>query len=59
MPKYTIIRPSAMYIPTGLVANRWFSLVDLKRPDYPEVARYYDLLAERPAYRRHGRNGLP
>lgn len=46
-------------IPLGLVVNRWFSLLDLKRPDYPEVARYYDLLAERPAYRAHGRNGLP
>ncbi len=46
-------------IPMGLVVNRWFSLVDLKWPDYPEVARYYDLLAERPAYRAHGRNGLP
>ncbi len=46
-------------IPMGLVVNRWFSLVDLIRPDYPDVARYYELLTERPAYCRHGRNGLP
>ena len=46
-------------IPAGLVVNRWFSLVRFERPEYPCVARYYDLLAERPAYREHGRNGLP
>ncbi|MFM9980467.1 MAG: glutathione S-transferase family protein [Burkholderiales bacterium] len=46
-------------IPMGLVVNRWFSLTELKRPDYPAVARYYELLTERPAYRAHGRNGLP
>ena len=46
-------------IPVGLVVNRWFSLKDLKRPDYPALAAYYDLLTERPAYRAHGRNGLP
>lgn len=46
-------------IPMGLVVNRWFSLAELERPHYPAVARYYDRLAERPAYRAHGRNGLP
>ena len=46
-------------IPMGLVVNRWFSLAGLERPVYPSVERYYDLLAERPAYRAHGRNGLP
>ena len=46
-------------IPMGLVVNRWFSLAELKRPDYPAVAAYYDLLNERPGYRAHGRNGLP
>jgi len=46
-------------IPVGLVVNRWFMIADLKRPDYPAVAAYYELLAERSAYRRHGRNGLP
>ncbi len=46
-------------IPMGLVVNRWFSLADLERPAYPALARYYGRLAERPAYRSHGRNGLP
>lgn len=46
-------------IPMGLVVNRWFSLTELERPDYPAVARYYELLTERRAYRAHGRNGLP
>jgi glutathione S-transferase len=45
-------------IPVGLVVNRWFSL-DFERPHYSAVATYYDKLAERPAYRRHVRNGLP
>jgi glutathione S-transferase len=46
-------------IPVGLVVNRWFMIKDLKRPDYPAVAAYYELLTERPAYRKHARNGLP
>ena len=48
-------------IPMGLVVNRWFSLTheSLKRPDYHAVASYYELMTERPAFRRHGRNGLP
>ena len=46
-------------IPVGLVVNRWFSLKDVKRPEYPALARYYELLTGRPAYRAHGRNGLP
>jgi glutathione S-transferase len=45
-------------IPIGLVVNRWFNL-KFDRPDYPAVARYYALLTERPAYRRHVRNGYP
>jgi len=45
-------------IPIGLVVNRWFNL-KFDRPDYPTVARYYDLLTERPAYRSHVRNGMP
>jgi glutathione S-transferase len=44
-------------IPIGLVVNRWFSL-DFERPQYGAVAAYYDRLSERPAYRRHVRNGL-
>ena len=46
-------------IPVGLVVNRWFSLVEIERPDFPALAAYYELLTERPAYRAHGRNGLP
>lgn len=46
-------------IPVGLVVNRWFSIKGLERPDLPALAAYYELLTERPAYRRHGRNGLP
>jgi glutathione S-transferase len=45
-------------IPIGLVVNRWFNL-KFDRPDYPAVARYYELLTERPAYRAHVRNGFP
>lgn len=45
-------------IPTGLVVNRWFSL-RFAKPDLPAVSAYYDRLAERPAYRTHGRNGTP
>jgi glutathione S-transferase len=46
-------------IPIGLVVNRWFSLIDFERPLFPALAAYYDLLATRPAFRLHGRNGLP
>ena len=46
-------------IPLGLVVNRWFSLKDIQRPHYAALAAYYALLTERPAYRAHGRNGLP
>jgi glutathione S-transferase len=46
-------------IPVGLVVNRWFSLAEIVRPDFPALAAYYDLLTERPAFRTHGRNGLP
>ena len=46
-------------IPMGLVVNRWFMLSELKRPEMPAVAAYYDRLSERPPYLAHGRNGLP
>jgi glutathione S-transferase len=46
-------------IPIGLVVNRWFMIDGLDRPPFPGLAAYYDLLGERPAYRKHGRNGLP
>lgn len=45
-------------IPAGLVVNRWFGL-DFAKPELPAVSAYHDLLATRPAYRLHGRNGLP
>jgi glutathione S-transferase len=45
-------------IPVGLLVNRWFSL-DFVKPDFPAVAGYYELLSTRPAFRKHGRNGVP
>lgn len=45
-------------IPVGLVVNRWFHL-EFERPDYSNVAAYYETLSGRPAYMAHGRNGLP
>lgn len=45
-------------IPTGIVVNRWYH-VDFAKPGLPAVERYYDRLAERPAYRKHVRNGTP
>lgn len=50
---------TAADIPMGLVVNRWFMLADLTRPDYCAVADYYELLTERPGFRKYGRNGLP
>ncbi len=46
-------------IPMGLVINRWFMIPNLDRPVYPAVAAYYELMSERPGFRKHGRNGLP
>jgi glutathione S-transferase len=45
-------------IPAGMVVNRWFSL-QFAKPPLAAVAAYYDKLAERAAYRAHGRNGVP
>lgn len=45
-------------IPVGLVVNRWFS-IDFAKPDFKAVSAYYDRLAQRPAYKAHGRNGTP
>ncbi|MCL4764692.1 MAG: glutathione S-transferase family protein [Hyphomicrobiaceae bacterium] len=45
-------------VPAGLSVNRWFS-VPFDKPELKAVSAYYDRLAERPAYRRHGRNGTP
>ena len=46
-------------IPLGLVVNRWFNVTGFEKPHYPAVAAYYETLSKRPAYRLHGRNGLP
>ncbi len=45
-------------IPVGLVVNRWYA-IDFPKPELKAAAAYYDRLAERPAYREHGRNGTP
>jgi glutathione S-transferase len=46
-------------IPVGLVVNRWFMISNLDRPHYAAVADYYELMTERPGFRKYGRNGLP
>ena len=45
-------------IPVGLMTNRWASLT-FEKPALAHVQAYYDRLTERPAYRAHGRNGMP
>ena len=45
-------------IPVGLIVNRWFG-IGFEKPKLPELARYFDRLSERPAFRAHGRNGTP
>jgi glutathione S-transferase len=45
-------------IPVGLVVNRWFS-IPFEKPEFKAVSAYYDLLAQRPPYKAHGRNGTP
>ncbi|MGE0255973.1 MAG: glutathione S-transferase family protein [Alphaproteobacteria bacterium] len=39
-------------IPLGIAVYRWYAL-DIPRPDRPHLRRWYERLAERPAYRRH------
>jgi glutathione S-transferase len=41
----------------GLSVNRW-QMTPMERPHYPAVAAYSERLSERPAYLRHGRNGV-
>jgi glutathione S-transferase len=43
----------------GLAVNRWFMTPTGEKPEFPAVSAYYDRLAERPAFRKHGRNGSP
>jgi glutathione S-transferase len=42
----------------GLSTNRWL-MTPMARPDLPSVAVWYDRLRARPAFHRHGCNGIP
>jgi glutathione S-transferase len=44
-------------IPIGLSVNRWF-MTPLERPGFAAVAAYYERLSGRPAFLKHGRNGI-
>ncbi|MFO1087594.1 MAG: glutathione S-transferase N-terminal domain-containing protein [Reyranellaceae bacterium] len=44
-------------IPIGLSVNRWF-MTPVERPDFPAVSGYYERLSARPAFLKHGRNGI-
>ncbi len=46
-------------IPIGLSINRWFMTPIESRPSFPAVGAYYDRLSDRPAFVRHGCNGIP
>ena len=42
----------------GLSVNRW-ALTPIEHAELPRVRAYYDRLATRPGFLRHGRNGTP
>ena len=44
-------------IPIGLSVNRWF-MTPFERPAFAHVEAYYERLSRRPAFLRHGRNGI-
>ena len=44
-------------IPIGLSVNRWF-MTPMQRPSFPAVVAYYERLSARPAFMKHGRNGI-
>ena len=44
--------PSCGDIPIGCFVNRWFQM-DIDRPDLKNLARWYDSLCQRPAYKEH------
>lgn len=44
-------------IPIGLSVNRWF-MTPFERPMLAHVEAYYERLSLRPAFIRHGRNGI-
>ena len=46
-------------IPIGLALNRWFETPIPDRPHFAAVNDYFDRLSARPAFVRHGRNGVP
>jgi glutathione S-transferase len=46
-------------IPAGFVVHRWFSMQGVTPGPAPALEAYYARLSERPAFRRHIRNGLP
>jgi glutathione S-transferase len=45
-------------IPAALVVNRWFA-IEFDKPQFKTLTAYYDRMAMRPAFRKHGRNGTP
>jgi glutathione S-transferase len=45
-------------IPAGFVVHRWYAMAGVTRTALPSLEAYYARLSERPAYRRHIRNGL-
>lgn len=46
-------------VPIGLSLNRWLMSPLADRPDVPAVTAYVERLSRRPAFLRHGRNGIP
>ncbi|GEP56418.1 glutathione S-transferase family protein [Reyranella soli] len=44
-------------IPIGLSVNRWF-MTPFERPAFAHVGAYYERLSARPAFLKHGRNGI-
>jgi glutathione S-transferase len=44
-------------IPIGLSVNRCF-MTPMERPTFAAVAAYYERLSARPAFLKHGRNGI-
>ncbi|WP_211461103.1 glutathione S-transferase family protein [Collimonas silvisoli] len=44
-------------VPLGLSVNRWL-MTPLQHPEFPAVAAYFERLSQRPAFLRHGCNGL-
>ena len=45
-------------VPLGLSVHRWY-MTPFERPQLAAVRAYYELLSQRPAYLRHGRNEQP